>query len=144
MQVFRSFQQSDATVAGWGIRVLLLSAGTPEGRTLRQLAGLASSVETTDELYTALGTLIDDPVGYGLFVVECDAFGGLEAGKKALQLLADCKSRVPTILISSDCKEQIFPEDRRAPTLLRAPLSSVSMRVGFEHVLRDRFAMQLV
>lgn len=144
MQVFRSFQQNDATVAGWGIRVLLLSAEVTGGRTLRQLAGLASSVETTDELYTALSTLIDDPVGYGLFVVECDAFGGLEAGQRALLLLADCKSRVPTILISGECREQIFPEDRCKPTLLRAPLSSVSMRVGFEHVLRDRFAAQLV
>jgi hypothetical protein len=33
---------------------------------------------------------------------------------------------------------QVFPEDRSAPILLRAPLSAVSLRVGFEHALRER------
>ena len=52
-------------------------------------------------------------------------------------------ARVPVILVSRDCGEQRFPEDRKSPTLLRAPLSSVALRVGFEHALRDRFFYKL-
>ena len=144
MQVFRAFDQKNAAVAGWGIRVLLLAASAMEGRAVRHLAALGSSVETTDELYAALGAVIDDPVGYGLFVIDCDSVGGLEAGRKAVQVLNGSDSKVPVILVSTECGEQIFPQDRRAPTLLRAPLSSVAMRVGFEHALRDRFNARMI
>lgn len=144
MQVFRAFDQENAAVAGWGIRVLLLGENAMEGRVLRHLAALGSSVETTDELYAALGAVIDDPVGYGLFVIDCDSVGGLEAGRKAVQVLNGSDSKVPVILVSTECGEQIFPQDRRAPTLLRAPLSSVAMRVGFEHALRDRFNARMI
>ena len=82
MQVFRSFDPQNAAVAGWGIRVLLLGENAMKGRAVRHLASLGSSVETTDELYTALSAVIDDPVGYGLFVIDCDGIGGLEAGRK--------------------------------------------------------------
>ena len=144
MQVFRSFDPQNAAVAGWGIRVLLLGENAMEGRAVRHLASLGSSVETTDELYTALSAVIDDPVGYGLFVIDCDGIGGLEAGRKAVQVLNGADSKVPVILVSKECGEQIFPQDRRAPTMLRAPLSSVAMRVGFEHALRDRFNTRMI
>ena len=144
MQVFRAFDQENAAVAGWGIRVLLLGENAMQGRVLRHLASLGSSVETTDELYAALCAVIDDPVGYGLFVIDCDSVGGLEAGRKAVQVLNGSDSKVPVILVSTECGEQIFPQDRRAPTLLRAPLSSVAMRVGFEHALRDRFNARMI
>lgn len=144
MQVFRSFDQQKAAVAGWGVRVLLLAANPVEGRALRHLAALGSSVETTDELYTALSAVLDDPIGYGLLVIDCDSIGGLEAGHKAVQVLNSSDCKVPVILVSQDCGGQIFPQDRRAPTLLRAPLSSVAMRVGFEHALRDRFNARMI
>jgi hypothetical protein len=144
MQVFRSFDHQNAAVAGWGIRVLLLGNNAMEGRAVRHLASLGSSVETTDELYTALSAVIDDPVGYGLFVIDCDGIGGLEAGRKAVQVLNGSGCTVPVILVSAECGEQIFPQDRRAPTMLRAPLSSVAMRVGFEHALRDRFNTRMI
>lgn len=144
MQVFRSFNQQDAAVAGWGIRVLLLSEHAMEGRVVRHLASLGSSVETTDELYTALSAVIDDPIGYGLFVIDCDGIGGLDVGRRAVQMLNGSDSKVPVILVSADCTEQLFPQDRRAPTMLRAPLSSVAMRVGFEHALRDRFTTRMI
>ena len=144
MQVFRSFDHQNAAVAGWGIRVLLLGENPMEGRALRHLASLGSLVEMTDELYTALSAVLDDPVGYGLLVIDCDSIGGLEAGRKAVQVLNGSDCKVPVILVSAECGEQIFPQDRRAPTMLRAPLSSVAMRVGFEHALRDRFNARMI
>jgi len=48
------------------------------------------------------------------------------------------------ILVSRDCPNQVFPAERRAPIVLRAPLSAVSLRVGFEHALRDRLALRVI
>ena len=144
MQIFRAFDHENAAVAGWGIRVLVLGENAMEGRLVRHLASLGSSVETTEELYTALSAVIDDPVGYGLFVIDCDSVGGLEAGRKAVQVLNGTDCTVPVILVSQECGAQVFPQDRRSPTLLRAPLSSVAMRVGFQHALRDRFNARMI
>ena len=140
MQVFRSVEQENATLVGWGIRVLLLSSEGESGLTSRRLAALGGQVEVEDELFSALSAVIDDPAGYALFVLDCDGpnVGGLEAGRRAVQMLGEVAQRVPVILVSKECGEQRFPNDRSAPTVLRAPLSSVSLRVGFEHALHDR------
>ena len=139
MQMFRPMDH-EAALVGWGVRVLMLAqAGSPGAEAAtRRLAGFGGRVETQEELFAALEALIDDPSGYGLFVMDCDAFGGLSAGRKAFTLLRGAHAQLPVILISRECVTQSFPEDRSEPILLRSPLSAVSMRVGFEHALRDR------
>jgi hypothetical protein len=86
--------------------------------------------------------MIDDPTGWGVFVMDCDAFGGLEAGRRAHAMLGQVVERIPAILISSDCVQQLFPEGRVAPVELRGPASAVAIRVGMEHALRGRLAWQ--
>lgn len=142
MQVIRSFHDSDATFVGFGVRVLLVTQEGENSVLAKRLSKLGGQVEVVDELYTALSDVLDDPVGYGLFVIDCDSenVGGLEGGKRAVQIMGEMVSKIPVILVSKDCGEQSFPDDRLAPTLLRAPLSSVSLRVGFEHALRERLA----
>ncbi len=141
MQVLRSFEQNNAALVGWGVRVLLLSSEGEAGPTGRRLASLGGRVDVADELFAALSEVIDDPAGYGLLVIDCDAakVGGLDAAQRAVQMLGDVAQRVPVILVSSECREQRFPADRSAPVLLRGPLSAVSLKVGFEHALRERF-----
>lgn len=137
MQAAHKFDTSDALPVAWGVRVLLLSADdrSPlQGR----IAGLGGSVETETEFYSALAAMIDDPMGYGLFVMECDGLGGIEAGMRAATTLAAVNSRIPMILVSADHTAQVFPQERTEPVRLRAPLSAVALRVGFEHALRDR------
>ncbi|MDT8856904.1 hypothetical protein RNZ50_18070 [Paracoccaceae bacterium Fryx2] len=140
MQFIRQMDQDSAALVGWGIRVLVLSSGEDarRGVTARRLSGLGGQVDCETEMFSALGMLIDDPAGYGLFVMECDGFGGEEAGRRAWSMLGDIVGRVPVILVTRDCQSQLFPEDRRAPIVLRAPLSAVSLRVGFEHAMRHR------
>ncbi len=140
MHIVRSFEPGNAALVGWGIRVLLLSGEGESGLTSRRLASLGGQVEVEAELFAALSAVIDDPAGYALFVLDCDGanVGGLEAGRRAVQMLGDVAERVPVILVSRDCGEQRFPNDRSQPTVLRAPLTSVSLRVGFEHALHDR------
>jgi len=132
MQLIRSFDQDNAALVGFGIRVMLLSKQSEE------------MLEHSQEMYEALEAVIEDPAGYGLFVLDCDDFGGIEAGRKAVTMMGELAQRLPVILISKECQEQSFPQGRGAATMLRAPLSSVSLRVGFEHALRDRLSVRLI
>jgi hypothetical protein len=126
---------------GEGVRVLLLSGtGTP-GRDalIARLRATGAEVEPAEELYSVLGDLMDDASEYGLFVMDCDAFGGVDAGRRAAALLGQMKRPLPVILLSGECTEQHFPDDWRDPAVLRLPVSSVALRVGMEQLLHHRF-----
>lgn len=142
MQMLRSANQTEFSRVGFGIRVLLLTSEGESSAISRRLAGLGSQIDIVDEVFTALSDVLEDPISYGLFVIDCESstVGGLEGGKRAAQRMGDVISRVPVILISKECSVQHFPEDRMVPTNLRAPLSAIALRVGFEHALRGRLA----
>lgn len=140
MQVLRSVQIENAMPVGRAVRALVLSAMESDA-TMVRVTGLGCQTEHADELYTALDTLMSDPAGFGLFVIDSDAIGGLAAGERAFRLLGDVARRVPVIVISRECTEQVFPEGRESATVLRAPLSAVSLRVGVDHALRARTAL---
>ena len=144
MQVIRSLEQHSASPVGLGIRVILVSQSLNSSPLPHRLAGLGGKVEMADDLFVGLEAVIEDPAGYGLCVIDCDAFGGLVAGRRAHELLTDVARRVPVILLSKDCAAQEFPEERGEAVVLRAPTSGISLRVGFEHALRDRLAMRLM
>ncbi len=137
MKHLRAVKNEMATLVGWGVRVLMLSDGSDPAAQER-LVGLGSQVDTESELYTALAAMIDDPLGYALFVMDVDTFGGIQAGLRAFSMLRAADVRIPVILVGRDCGRQVFPEERSAPIMLQAPLSMVSLRVGFEHALHDR------
>lgn len=136
MQMIRP-QMHEAAPVAWGIRVLLVATEGAEAA-ISRIAGLGGTVERADELFTGLDAAMDDPSGYGLFVMLCDGIGGLAAGMRAFALLRAAGCRMPVILASSECDSQHFPDDLDAPVILRAPFSSVALRIGFEHALRDR------
>ncbi|MFT4151131.1 MAG: hypothetical protein QM656_13115 [Paracoccaceae bacterium] len=140
MQFFRTPEGEQATLVGWGLRVMLLTADRAgaEGATARRLSGAGGRVEAEGEMFAALSAVIDDPAGYGLVVIECDGFGGLEAGHRAHKLLRQAGLQIAVVLIGTDCVEQRFPEDSTLPTELRAPLTGVALRVALEHVTRYR------
>jgi hypothetical protein len=137
MQVTHDFDTAVALPVGWGVRVLLLTANATNFLQDR-ISSLGGSVEVETETYAALAAIIDDPMGYGLFVMDCDELGGPDAGRLAAVTLAAVQSRVPVILISKGHAAQVFPQEKSQPVCLRAPISTVSLRVGFEHALRDR------
>ena len=97
MKHLRVVKSEKAALVGWGVRVLMLTDGSDEGAKAR-LVGLGGSVETQTELYTALAAMIDDPLGYGLFVMDTDVFGGLDAGLHAFKMLRAADVRIPVIL----------------------------------------------
>jgi hypothetical protein len=142
MQVIRNLEQEAAALVGWGVRVMLLAPDSTADRMQARIAGLGGVVERQGELFSALDSLIDDPAGYGLFVVDVDGYGGVKAMSRAMAMLGEVRLRVPAIFVSRDCAEQIFPDDRHEPVCLRAPLSAVALRVGLEHALRDRLRLR--
>jgi hypothetical protein len=79
-----------------------------------------------------------DPSRADMLVVDCDAIGGLDDLRRTVKLMGEVMLRVPVILISAECGMQSFTLERHGPTVLRAPLSAVALRVAFEHVLRGR------
>lgn len=125
---------------GWGVRVLLLAAeGTAaHDRIVMAITGLGGVIDTETDGFAALETLSTDRTGFGLFVIDCDPFGGLEIGHKLVSLMHMGGVSMPVILVSTACPAPEFPADINAPIVLRAPLSAVAMRVGFEHATRGR------
>lgn len=136
MQLFRQIDTQSAALVGWGVRVMLVS---PEAdQTAARIAGFGGLVETEADLFAAVEAMHSDTTGYGVFLMDCDAYGGLEAGRRAVALLGRAAEQAKVILLSREVQQQVFPEDGGRPILLRAPVSAVSLRVGFEHALRDR------
>lgn len=144
MQFFRQDEAEVSAIVGWGVRVLLLTPAeeSAQSKVATRIAGLGGIVEVENDAFTALDTLILDDTGYGLLVIECDAFGGVEAGRNLVSMLHKGGVSLPVILLSSDCAEQEFPQDSNVPVVLRAPISSVALRVGFEHAMRDRLVFR--
>lgn len=127
----------------FGVRVMLL-AGQAEGVTAQRLATFGSLVDTETELYAALSAILDDPMGYDLFVMECDAFGGTIAAERAISTLIAAEAKMRVILISREFDVPAYPMGRRTAVCLPDPVTDASFRIGFDHVLRDRVALRLV
>ena len=142
MQVLRSTEQLYIAPVGLNIRVMMVGGDQAGTGLFNRLAQLGGSIDANLDLFTGLEAVIDDPAGYGLLVVDCDHIGGLEAGRRAHMLMGTAATRVPVILVSRDCKTQEFPEERGKPVVLRGPVTSLSMRMGFEHALRDRYPLR--
>jgi hypothetical protein len=140
MQLFRPIDTESVALVGWGVRVMLLSpnGGEGPGRIADRISGFGGLIEAEADIFAAIEAMQSDGTGYGLFVMECDAYGGLEAGRRAVAMMGRAAERTRVILISREVQVQTFPEDIAQPILLRSPMSAVSLRVGFEHALRDR------
>ena len=141
MSLFNAFDHSAASVVGFGVNPLLTSGAANDPATARKLSGMGCRVETCDELYLALHRVLDGSEDFELIVVDCDSIGGLAQGMRAQSLLTSTGRCIPMILISAECTEQTFPFNRYEPTVLSAPLSSISLRVGFEHAMQERLLM---
>ncbi|NCM95826.1 MAG: hypothetical protein GW948_00445 [Rhodobacterales bacterium] len=89
-----------------------------------RIAELGVTIEHEAEMFTALSAMIDDPAGYGLFVMACDSYGGLAAGRTACAMLGSLTTRIPVILITGETGEKVIPELGQDPIVLPAPLST--------------------
>lgn len=138
MNLFNTFDPQQSSVVGFGIRSLLISEIGGSSPLMQRLAGLGCRVEVIEDIYSALDRVADGPDELQLIVVDCDFAGGLALGQRAYALLRATGRCIPMILVSCEISVQQFPSSRYEPTILRAPLSSVALRVGFEHALQEQ------
>jgi hypothetical protein len=122
----------------------MLLTDRPEGDCAQRLAGYGSLVEIKGELAAALAAVLDDPLGFDLFVMDCDAYGGIAAAERAIATLVAAEARMRVILVSGEFDEPAYPLGRRTAVCLPDPVSEPGFRRGFEHVLRDRAPVTLM
>ncbi|MBA3908278.1 MAG: hypothetical protein C0524_00035 [Rhodobacter sp.] len=122
----------------------MLLTDQPDGLTSRRLATYGSLVDVEDEVYTALSAILDDPMGYDLFVMDCDAFGGIAAAERAIATLIAAEAKMRVMLVSQEFEIPAYPMGLRTAVCLPDHVSETGFRRGFEHVLRDRSAMTLM
>ena len=126
----------------FGVRVMLLT-DRPDGESARRLERYGSVVEIEGDLQGALASLIQDPLGYDLFVMDCDAFGGMSGAERAVSSLIAAEARMRVMLVSRDFDIPAYPLGRRTAVCLPDGIAEDGFRRGFDHVLRDRAAVTL-
>ena len=125
------------------VRVLLLS-DVEGGRTARRLARCGSHVDVEETLDIALTRLRQDPMGYDLFVMDCDGYGGISGGERAVSSLIAAEAKMRVMLVSRDFDEPALPFGRRTAVCLPVAAGDADFRKGFDHVLRDRVPAPLM
>jgi hypothetical protein len=120
-----------------GVRVKLLTHHT-QSRTGQRLAEFGSLVDVSETLEDALSSILDDPLGFDLFVMDCDAFGGIPGAERAISSLIAADARMRVMLVSREFDVPAYPLGRRSAVCLPDDVSDASFRIGFDHVLRDR------
>ena len=142
MQTFIQTKRQQVAPHTLGVRVMLLTdkSNSPTGR---RLAEYGSLVDVSDALDDAVASILDDPMGYDLFVMECDAFGGITGAEHAISALIAGDAKMRVMLISREFDVPAYPLGRRSAVCLPEDVSDASFRIGFDHVLRDRAVMTM-
>ncbi|MGL4239140.1 hypothetical protein [Tabrizicola sp.] len=125
-----------------GVRVMLLTDHA-DGSTGQRLASYGSQVDVADDLEDAVATVLEDPLGYDLFVMDCDDFGGIAGAEKAISTLIAGGARMRLMLVSREFDVPVYPLGRRTAVCLPEDVAEESFRIGFDHVLRDRTAVTM-
>lgn len=142
MQTFIQADRQKVAPHTMGVRVMVLT-DHGDGMTCQRLAKYGSLVDATDDLEDAISAILEDRVGYDLFVMDCDAFGGIAGAEKAISALIAGDAKMRVMLVSREFDVPAYPLGRRTAVCLPEDVSDASFRIGFDHVLRDRAAVTM-
>ncbi len=142
MQTFIQADRQRVAPHTLGVRVMLLTDHA-DGATGQRLADYGSHVETSGNLQDAVATILQDRFGFDLFVMDCDAFGGVSGAEQAISSLIAGDAKMRVILVSREFDVPVYPLGRRTAVCLPEDVSDASFRIGFDHVLRDRAAVTM-
>lgn len=142
MQTFIQTDRQEVSPHTLGVRVMLLT-DQAEGRTAQRLGDYGSLVDTVSDLERAVAAILGDRFGYDLFVMDCDAFGGIAGAEQAISALIAGDARMRVMLISREFDVPVYPLGRRTAVCLPEEVTDASFRIGFDHVLRDRAAVTM-
>jgi len=142
VQTFMQTDRQQVASHTLGVRVMLLT-DHGNGPTCQRLSAYGSLVDAVDDLEDAVQTILEDRVGYDLFVMDCDAFGGIAGAEKAISALIAGDAKMRVMLVSREFDVPAYPLGRRTAVCLPEDVSDASFRIGFDHVLRDRAAVTM-
>lgn len=142
MQTVFQTNRQKAAPHTMGVRVMVLTS-QGDGLTCQRLADYGSLVDVTDDLEDAISVILKDRVGYDLFVMDCDAFGGITGAERAISALIAGDAKMRVMLVSREFDVPAYPLGRRTAVCLPEDVSDASFRIGFDHVLRDRAAVTM-
>lgn len=140
MQILIGTSQKPLRAAASGVRVLLLTDRVG-GETAQRLARYGNVLDIETAFEPALAALLGDLMGYDLFVMDCDGFGGVEAAERAIARLISADAKMRVMLVSGEFDAPAYPLGRRSAVCLPDHISDEAFRFGFDHVLRDRAAV---
>ena len=132
MQMFRPIVPKAADRVGWGVLALLVTRAPDGGDVAARLGELGVQVRVHDTLADLLAHGIAKGVWVDMVVIDCDQAGGVATGWWVLDVVRSVSTSVPVMLIASDCAEQCFPTTCASPFLLRAPVSTIALRIALE------------
>lgn len=142
MQTFIQTDRQHVASHTLGVRIMLLTDQV-DGRTGQLLTDFGSLVDVSGKLEDAVATVVQDPIGYDLFVMDCDGFGGIAGAERAISSLIAGDARMRVMLVSREFDVAVYPLGRRSAVCLPHDVSEASFRIGFDHVLRDRAAITM-
>lgn len=142
MQTFIQTGRQHVSQHSYGARVMLLT-DCFDGLTGQRLADLGSLVDVRNSLEVAVATVLKDPIGYDLFVMDCDGFGGISGAERAISSLIAGDAKMRVMLVSQEFDVPVYPLGRRTAVCLPHDVSDASFHIGFDHVLRDRSAITM-
>jgi hypothetical protein len=132
-----------AAQRGPAVRVMLLT-DRPEGLTARRLASYGSLVDAEEALDDAVAGIVGDAMGYDLFVMDCDAFGGISGAEQAVAALIAAQAKMRIMLVSADFDTPAYPLGLRSAISLPEATPEPLFRRGYDHALRDRNAILIM
>ena len=143
MRTFARIEPRARPRAPVAVRVLLLS-DQPDGQSAQRLASYGSLVEVKDDMDIAVAAVLDDPMGFDLLVMDCDAFGGIAGAERLISTLIASNVRMRFMLVSRDFDVPTYPLGLRSAVSLPDQVPDAGFRRGFDHVLRDRSEISLM
>ena len=123
---------------------VLAEVGKPVTEFDAALAALCE--EMFETMYDAEGVGLAAPqigLNLRLFVMDCDAFGGIAGAEQAISTLIAGEAKMRVMLVSREFDVPAYPLGRRTAVCLPEDVSDTSFRIGFDHVLRDRAAITM-
>lgn len=137
MRILRPFE---TRAAGFGFpafhAILASQSGTDhDAGTAAALQALGAKVEVFDQLYDAVAAFADDPRAGHLLVVDCDAFGGVDAALRIVRRLQDHDLQVPVILIAGLGQSDVGAVADRGTIILPLPAAPQQLLLALDQAL---------
>ena len=76
--------------------------------------------------------------------MDCDGYGGISGGERAVSSLIAAEAKMRVMLVSREFDMPALPFGRRTAVCLPVSAGDAEFRKGYEHALRDRVPLPVM